>query len=49
MSNTILVTKEQFKHLKRYGWCNAKNSDTDEVVTINKKYEEKDFRFFGKW
>jgi len=49
MSESILITKEQFKHLKKYGWCNCNRENSDEIVTINKKYTEKDFSLFGKW
>jgi hypothetical protein len=40
MSDCILLTKEEFKHLKKYQWCIGHKQDNNEIVTINRIYEE---------
>jgi hypothetical protein len=35
MSDCILLTVEEFKHLKKYKWCKGCKQDSKEIVTIN--------------
>jgi len=49
MTDNILITKGEYKRLKKYGHCVGNKQDSNETVSINKKYVEDDFKLFGKW
>jgi hypothetical protein len=39
MSDCILLTVEEFNHLKKYKWCRGRKQDSKEVVTVNVMFE----------
>lgn len=36
-----MISREQFKHLKKYKWCKGIDQDTDESLIINVDYYSK--------
>jgi hypothetical protein len=35
MSDCIILTVEQYEHLKKYKWCKGIKQDSEELVTVN--------------